>query len=674
MIDWALRAALQDVVSIIVQPWGDEERAGPGPTLAARYNPPLDPMSLIQAADLRKAYGAQDVLQGISLDLPQQARVALVGPNGIGKSTLLRILAGIEAPDDGRVKRAKRATIGYLPQELREDEDSRTLERSLWQATLEAFAELRQIEQELNELEAAMADPRRAAEAMAKYGPLQEEFERAGGYTYTAEVKRVLRGLGFSEAQFSQRLGALSGGERTRALLARLLLEDPELLILDEPTNHLDIAALEWLEGWLDAWPGAALMVSHDRYFLDRTVDVIWELSERGLETYRGNYSEYAEQRRLRRARHAELYQRQQERVAKEREFIRRNLAGQNTRQAQGRRKRLERFLEQEALSAPSQEREVAIQLDTDRRSGDIVFRARGLTVGRGGETFFSVPDLIVRRAERIAVVGPNGVGKTTLLKTVAGDLPTLAGTVKLGANVQVGYFAQAHEGLQPGHSVLRSMLEADEDMKISTARSWLARFLFRGDDVEKPVADLSGGERGRLALARLARQGANLLLLDEPTTHLDHASQEALQQALSDFPGTIVFISHDRYLIEALATQIWGIRPDDEELQVVVGGYEAYRAAQPEAEEISEDSGGRTERQSPNRDEGPAIARRLERVEDQVEELENSLEKLAREIERSGADVERVRALGEEYAELEAALQERLAEWERLSQAGGRA
>ncbi len=674
MTDWALRAALQDVVSIIVHPWGrNAEKKGGTPAAPAGYNPPLDPMSLLKAADLHKAYGAHDVLQGVSLDLPQQARIALVGPNGIGKSTLLRILAGNEGPDDGQVQRAKRATIGYLPQELRQGEDRARLERSLWDATLDAFEDLRQIEQELNDLESAMADPRRAAEAMAEYGPLQEEFERAGGYTYAAETKRVLRGLGFSEPQFSQSLATLSGGERTRALLARLLLEDPELLILDEPTNHLDIAALEWLEAWLDGWPGAALIVSHDRYFLDRTVGTVWELTENGLETYRGNYSAYAEQRRMRRERQADLYGRQQEHVAREREFIRRNIAGQNTRQAQGRRKRLERFLEQDAMSAPSEEREVSIQLDTERRSGDIVLRARGLSVGRGGDTFFTVPDLIVRRGERVAVVGPNGVGKTTLLKTLTGALPAMDGDVQLGANVQIGYFAQAHGGLQSDHSVLESMLEADEDMKISAARSWLARFLFRGEDVEKSVAGLSGGERGRLALARLSRQGANLLLLDEPTTHLDHASQEALQQALSEFPGTIVFISHDRYLIDALATQIWGVRPNNEEMQVVIGSYEAYRAAQPQIEEMSQpaDAEPKPDRRPPKREEGSTIPQRLEVIENRVEELENSLEKLAWEIERSGSDLERVRALGEQYAGLESELQDLLAEWERLSELG---
>ncbi|MDX1600553.1 MAG: ABC-F family ATP-binding cassette domain-containing protein, partial [Anaerolineales bacterium] len=593
-------------------------------------------------------------------------------PNGIGKTTLLRLLANLESPDGGRVHRTKRMTFGYLPQEVKAWDRGQPLDQSLWEAAMEAFAELREIEAELQELENAMAEPRRAAQAMAKYGPLQEQFERAGGYSYPAETERVLRGLGFNKDDFTRPLRELSGGERTRALLARLLLEDPDLLILDEPTNHLDLEAIEWLEEWLDKWPGAALIVSHDRYFLDRTVENVWELTARGLETYSGNYSAYVEQREMRRARRADIHAKQQKHIAKEREYIRRNIAGQNTRQAQGRRKRLKRFLEEEAVSAPEQRRKVSLAFEADDRAGELVLRCEGLQIGRGGESYFTVPDLLVRRGDRVAIIGPNGAGKTTLLKTVVGDISPIAGSVELGANVQPGYFAQAHEGLEPEHSVLESLLAADESLKISEARSLLGRYLFRGDDVEKSVASLSGGERGRLALARLAQQGANLLLLDEPTTHLDLASQEILEAALTEFPGTILFISHDRYLIDSLATHIWAVGPDRPELDVFRGGYEAWREAQRvrESEPQDEATAGREKGSTSIPRTGPSRARRMQRLEDEIEDLEEKLEALATDIETAGGNLARVRTLGEEYAQLERTLRAKLTEWERLAQA----
>lgn len=670
MTDWALRTALQDVVSIIVQPW--LRPSAPVSSLTTVYNSRLDPMALLQAKDLRKAYGAQDVLQGVSLDIPQQARIALVGPNGIGKTTLLRLLAGLESPDGGRVHRAKRMTFGYLPQEVEAWDSGRPLDQSLWDAAIEAFAELRETEAELQELERAMAEPRRAAKAMVKYGQLQEQFERAGGYSYPAETERILRGLGFSKDDFSRPLRELSGGERTRGMLARLLLEDPDLLILDEPTNHLDLEAIEWLEEWLGRWPGAALIVSHDRYFLDQTVEKIWELTAGGLEAYTGNYSAYVEQREMRRARQADIHAKQKKHIAKEREYIRRNIAGQNTRQAQGRRKRLKRFLEEEAVPAPEQRREVSLHFDAVRRAGDLVLRCENLEIGRDGESYFAVPDLIVRRADRVAIIGPNGAGKTTLLKTVVGDLPPVAGSVELGVNVQPGYFAQAHERLNPDHSVLQSLLTADDTLKISEARSLLGRYLFRADDVEKTVASLSGGERGRLALARLAQQGANLLLLDEPTTHLDLASQEILEAALEEFPGTILFISHDRYLIDSVATHIWAIVPDRTELDVFRGGYEAWREAQRVSESGAEEETkvDRERRTVAKTREGPSRARRLQRLEDEIEDIEEKLDRLATDIETAGGNVERVRSIGEEYARLERTLRAKLTEWERLAQA----
>jgi ATP-binding cassette subfamily F protein 3 len=671
MTDWALGSALQGVLAIIVQPLNGKARRAAHRPRPARYNRRLDPMSLIQASDLSKSYGAHDVFSGLSLSIPHQARIALVGPNGIGKSTLLRVLAGYERPDAGHIQRAKSLDIGYLPQEAQaSDRWSEEKQRSLQAICLDAFDHLQRMMEELARLEAAMADPRQAADALEDYGPIQERFEREGGYRYEAETLRVLRGLGFDDRQFDQPIGTLSGGERTRAYLARLLLEDPGLLILDEPTNHLDIDAIEWLETWLADWPGAALIVSHDRYFLDRTVDQVWELSPNELHSYRGNYTAYIEQRRMRRDRRAAIYQSQQEHIEREQEYIRRNIAGQNTRQAQGRRKRLERFLEDEAISAPESSREVSIAFGSQEQAGEVVLETEDLVVGRDGVRLFSVPDLKLRRGECAAIIGPNGAGKSTFLKTLIGELPPVGGRAELGHKVTLGYFAQAHEGLDPARTVLEAYLAStDSTIKISEARHQLARFLFRGDMVDRTVGDLSGGERGRLALARLARQGANLLLLDEPTNHLDLSSQEVLQAALVTFPGTILLVSHDRYLIDGLATQVWPVRPELGELQIVGGGYDGYLAARqardkpPKPEQPSE-----PEPQRQNHSAG-ATKRRLQETEERVEAIEQEMAFVAAEIERVGDDHERVRQLGDRYSALQSELDERLFEWEQLSQ-----
>jgi ATP-binding cassette subfamily F protein 3 len=666
MTDWALRTALQSMVAIIVQPWaGPVARRG----RVARYNPRLDPMSLLQASELEKAYGAQDVLQGISLAVPHQARIALVGPNGIGKSTLLRVLVGLDKPDGGRLQRARNLSIGYLPQEAHTGGRlQQLLDQSLWACALDAFQELRQTETRLNELEQQMADPGQAATALDSYGPLQETFERAGGYAYQAEAKRVLRGLGFGPEQFEQPLGLLSGGERTRALLGRLLLEDPDLLVLDEPTNHLDVEAIEWLEGWLREWPGAAIVVSHDRYFMDRTVDTIWELSVDGLESYRGNYSAYLTQRRERVERRVKIYEQQQEKINRERNYIQRNIAGQNTRQAQGRRTRLERFLAEESIDLPGERRSVGIQMDADNQSGLAVIRTKDLVVGRQRTAYLRVPDLVLQRGECAALLGPNGVGKSTLLKTLVGELPPVSGSLALGAGVQPAYFAQAHEGLAPSMTVLESLLQAAPNLRISQARDLLGRYLFSGADVEKVVGDLSGGERGRLALARLSTEGANLLLLDEPTNHLDIPAQEVLQAALAAYDGTILLVSHDRYLVDELATQIWVAEVQGQELEVLSGSYQDYlrlRAASEKEEPSPARGGPQAARQS---DKGPTTHLRLERIETQITDLEKKLAAMASEIEKAD-DHEKVRQLGLRYQSLEQELQAHLAEWERLTE-----
>jgi ATP-binding cassette subfamily F protein 3 len=630
-------------------------------------------MSVISASNLQKSYGAQDVFSGISLSVPQRARVALVGPNGIGKSTLLHLLVGLEKPDQGSVQRSRGLKIGFLPQEASYSSQTKAdLKSSLWEYSLGALSHLLKQEAELARLEQAMADPDKAESVLERYGRLQEAFELAGGYTYHAAVRRVLTGMSFTADEFERRLADLSGGERTRALLARILLEKPDLLVLDEPTNHLDIDAIEWLEGWLREYEGAAVIVSHDRYFLDNSIDRVWELSTHAITIYRGNYSAYVLQREERLELLHKQYESQQEHVRREEEFIRRNIAGQNTRQAQGRRKRLRRLLRDHSIDRPSSLRPVNIDFGKTRRSGDRVLETISLAVGFTDDDrpLFIAPDLVLMRGECAAVIGPNGAGKTTFLKMLIGEIEPLRGEVKLGASLKVGYFAQAHEGLDPDLTVLEEVLRTGTGLKISEARNLLGSYLFSGDDVDKPVAVLSGGERGRLALAKLTLQGANLLLLDEPTTHLDLPSQEILQEALADFPGTILLVSHDRYLIEALATQVWAISPQGREMNVHQGGYASYAAARRQAAATPS---------APSREVKPDSRRRLRKssrgkialveAETRIDTLEKQLAEVSLKLEQAGADVEAVSRLGEEYAQLETQLQDSLKAWEELAQ-----
>jgi ATP-binding cassette subfamily F protein 3 len=637
-------------------------------------------MSLLTASELSKAYGAQDVFRGVSLAVHERDRIALVGPNGVGKTTLLRLLAGLDTTDAGAVHRARGLSIGYLPQEvIFSTSKGSQLALSVWDNCLAAFGGLLKLEREMRDLEALMAAEGGSPSVLSRYGEVQEAFERQGGYTYRAELQRVLFGLGFDEPEFDRSLEGLSGGERTRAMLARLLLESPKILLLDEPTNHLDIQAIEWLESWLSDYAGAVLVVSHDRYFLDETVRQIWELTTNGIEVYRGNYSAYTQQREERMVRRQKEFQSQQEFIEREREYIRRNIAGQNTRQAQGRRKRLERFMRDDAIDVLRAGRTVRIDFEAGSRSGDRVIETHDLAVGYAdGEGYlFEIPDLLLLRGECAAIMGPNGAGKTTFLKTLMGELEPLRGEIKLGAGVQVGYFAQAHEDLDAGRSALEEILSASPGMPISEARGLLALFLFTGDDVYKRVESLSGGERGRLALAKLSQGGANLLLLDEPTNHLDLPSQEILQSALADFPGTILLVSHDRYLIEALGTQVWAISPNQKRLQVYGQGYSEYLAARAEGSGAKKPAVDRSSRGPglPSKTQGEGREKALEelhRLEVQITELERSMEDLADEMSSAGADVERVRRLGEQYTLHEKALASALTKWEALARQAG--
>ena len=650
-------------------------------------------MSLVSGTQLAKSYGPNDIFAGVNVAIPHGARMALVGPNGAGKTTLLRILAGLEEPSQGTVHRAKGVRIGYLPQEA-----ALYSEGTLWEEMLTAFADLRAREAELARLKAAMADPAQREAVMEKYGALQHQFELDGGYEYENKIKFVLHGLNFEPEDTHKPVEILSGGQKTRALLGRHLLDRPDLLILDEPTNHLDIHAVEWLETWLDEWGGSALIVSHDRYFMDQTVNAVWELQFGSLTEYHGNYSAYVTQRAERHARAKAEYEAQQAFIAKERDYIRRNIAGQNTKQARGRLRRLERLTRGPGVqlnapagdglvSRPPEARMLKLSMDTDLRSGDRVIETHDLAVGYPDDqkVLFRAPDVLLWREECAALVGPNGAGKTTFLKTLLGEIPPLEGRVKLGSSLKVGYFAQAHEGLDPERTVIEE-ITAVKYMPPGQARDYLAKFLFTGDDVFKKVAVLSGGERGRVALAKLALQGANLLLLDEPTNHLDIPSQEILEAVLADFPGTILLVSHDRYLIDALATQVWAV--DEGTLEVFQGSWSEYAAWREEREnpkpqlpnpksqsrEVQSPKSALPNPQSEIRNQKSAErkrAARLSELENTIAALEARLAEITRDLESAGADVARVTALGEEYAQVEAQLSARLEEWGRLAATG---
>jgi ATP-binding cassette subfamily F protein 3 len=672
-------------------------------------------MSLITANSLSKSFGAEDLFANVSFSVAKGARLALVGPNGIGKTTLLRILIGQEEPSSGTVTRVKSLRIGYLPQEADFE-----LKGSLWDVCLEPFADLIRMQEELEKLEVEMSDPAKREQALVRYGTLQHNFEQRGGYVYQVRIKQVLTGLGFDPADFEMSLDHLSGGQRTRAHLARLLLSNPDLLLLDEPTNHLDISAVEWLEGYLSQWEGAAVIVSHDRYFLDHACNALLEMAVSGAEYYRGNYTTYLSERENRWQHRFEVFESEQDKLLKEVEYIKKNISGQNTLQAKGKLKRLTRVvqaIEQVGMDAVTSsnwsqlgvgtttspfsveeaERRVralrppqritpdlGLHLRSTQRSGDLVIRTKNLKVGYPAEDglpenfLFSAPNIELRRLDCAALIGPNGAGKSTFLKMILGQLQPLAGEVVLGSSLHVGYFAQAHEGLDPEKTVLDEILAQSPGMLPYQGRDYLGKYLFSGDDAFKRVSMLSGGERGRLALAKLSLQDTNLLLLDEPTNHLDISSQEILQSVLDAYQGTILLVTHDRYLVDALATQIWEINPDESQMTVFNGTYSQMKeerekeASRLTAQQvIVSDSRisnleSRKTQNAKMKEERRKIAQ-LQELENSIAELEAKLANLSMQLESPFVKPAEAAKLGTEYERVQREMDEKLGEWEQM-------
>jgi len=664
-------------------------------------------MSFITVSSLTKSFGAMDLFTNISFTVAKGSRLALVGPNGVGKTTLLRIIVGADEASSGEVHRARGARIGYLPQEADFE-----MSGTLWDACLHVFSELIARQEELHRLEVQMADAAQAESVMLRYGKLQEEFERRGGYTYATRIKQVLTGLGFGEADYTLSLDHLSGGQRTRAYLARLLLSNPDLLLLDEPTNHLDIAAVEWLESYLAQWDGAAVVVSHDRYFLDKACNVILEMHPGAFELYHGNYSAYLHQRQERAERRQEIFESERDKLLKDMEYIKKNIAGQNVQQAKGKLRRLTRIvqaieqvgmdavlntnwsqLDVETTTSPfgveEAEKHVRalrspvrtlphlhLKLGSQKRSGELVIRTRDLQVGYPDKLLFRAPDIELRRTDCAALIGPNGAGKTTFLKTILGQTEPLAGEVILGASLNVGYFAQAHEGLNPNKTLIEEIDSIMPNWLPGQIRDYLGRYLFSGEDAYKKVSMLSGGERGRLALAKLALQDTNLLLLDEPTNHLDIPSQEVLEAVLDDYAGTILLVTHDRYLVDALATQIWEVNPDENQMTAFNGTYSQMKeerekeAARSAAQEIisTPRKGRLASRSAPttNREERRRLAQ-LQELENTITALEKDLANLSAQLESPLVSASEVVKISKEYERIQKEMDEKLGEWEEL-------
>jgi ATP-binding cassette subfamily F protein 3 len=622
-------------------------------------------MSILTAHHVSKSFGAHDVLSDITLSLAHGQRAALVGPNGAGKTTLLHILAGMDEPSGGAVHRARGQASGFLPQHADQELDEATTLHDLMRAV---FAHLDRLAQQMRELEVALADPAQHDAALEKYSKIAEQFEHAGGYTIETRIEQVLSGIGFDLSDLTKPVNILSGGQKTRALLARLILIDPDVLLLDEPTNHLDVSAVEWLEATLRDYRGGLILVSHDRYFIDAVADTVWDLQHGQIEAYRGNYTDYLLQRDDRREYQLKEYERQREFIAKEEDYIRRNIAGQNTRQAQGRRTRLERLKKSsDLIKRPETRKSMRFNLSTQPRSGDIVLRARNLLIGYPDDrkVLLACDQLFLYRNQRVAIWGPNGAGKSTFLKTVLGQLTPLGGDIELGASVRVGYYAQAHEMLDPNDTVINAILKV-QNMPVSKARGLLGSYLFSGDMIDKPITALSGGERGRVALAVLSLEGANVLLLDEPTNHLDLDSQEVLQDALADFDGTLLLVTHDRYLVDALATHVWAI--EDNRIVGYEGNYSEF-IAQREEVKFRADAEARTAAQSakgkgkvaPDKNEKQR-QKRIAELEAAIVDHETRLSELSRQLETAKPD--KVAALGSEYARLEHEMQALVDEW----------
>lgn len=632
-------------------------------------------MIILQANKIERSFAGEVLFDNISLQVDERDRIALVGKNGAGKSTLLKILVGEEEPTSGEINKKRDLSLSYLAQDSRFESSN-----TIYDEMLHVFDSLRKTEKSLRQMELAMGETTGAdlEKLMQDYDRLSEEFRQAGGFTYEADIRAILNGFKFDESMWQMKIEELSGGQNTRLALAKMLLEKPNLLVLDEPTNHLDIETIAWLENYLVNYSGALLIVSHDRYFLDKVATITLDLTKHSLDLYVGNYSSFVEQKEQKLLTEAKNYEKQQKEIAALEDFVNRNLVrASTTKRAQSRRKQLEKM---ERLDKPEAGTKSAhMTFHSDKTSGNVVLTVEEAAVGYDDQILSEPINLDIRKMNAVAIVGPNGIGKSTLIKSIVGQIPFIKGEARFGANVEVGYYDQTQSKLTPHNSVLDELWN---DFKLTPEveiRNRLGAFLFSGDDVKKTVGMLSGGERARLLLAKLSMENNNFLILDEPTNHLDIDSKEVLENALIDFDGTLLFVSHDRYFINRVATQV--LELSEEGSTLYLGDYdyylekkaelEALAAAQVEAVPVSsteEVTSNDYHLQKQNQKELRKITRRIEQLEAEMEELDQKIQDITKTM-HSTNDAEDLVQLQSDLDQLTVQQEAVMEEWAELSE-----
>lgn len=597
-------------------------------------------MIIAQGHQLAKQFGANPLFTNVNFSIENNARIGLVGPNGVGKTTLLKIMTGQEESSHGEFSVNKDIDLGYIAQENSLDET-----KTIWDEMLSVFDNLIAEGKKLENLQIKISDNPTDQELLKRYDQMQFAFEQKGGYTYETDIKSILNGFNFPKERWDHKIGALSGGEKTRLSFVKLLLKKPKLLLLDEPTNYLDLDTLDWLEGFLKNYDGAILTVSHDQYFLDHLASQIFELQHGQLTVFKGNYTQYLAQRQLRDRQQEAAYEKQQAEIKEKEEFIQKNLVrASTTKRAQSRRKQLEKM---ERIDPPKHQNKVKIHFESDRPSGKEVLIAKDLTIGYPDKTMVSDISFQVNKGDRVAIIGPNGIGKSTLLNTIMKKLSVKNGSIKYGASLDIGYYDQELQGLDYKKTVIDTIWDRHKSMPEKDVRSILASFLFTAKDIDKVVGQLSGGQRARLTLTVLALEHDNFLIMDEPTNHLDLDAKEVLEKALKDFDGTLLFVSHDRYFINQLANKIISVR--NGHAKIYEGNYEYYLAEKQKpinqveevATSIPEKPANENKLSYQEQKKLDSQKRKLQRKVDELEKQIDQLEQKANEIQEEMANPE---------------------------------
>lgn len=631
-------------------------------------------MIILQANKIERSFAGEVLFDNINLQVDERDRIALVGKNGAGKSTLLKILVGEEEPTSGEINKKKDISLSYLAQDSRFES-----ENTIYDEMLHVFDDLRRTEKQLRQMELEMGEKsgEDLNKLMSDYDRLSENFRQAGGFTYEADIRAILNGFKFDESMWQMKIAELSGGQNTRLALTKMLLEKPNLLVLDEPTNHLDIETIAWLENYLVNYSGALIIVSHDRYFLDKVATITLDLTKHSLDRYVGNYSRFVELKEQKLATEAKNYEKQQKEIAALEDFVNRNLVrASTTKRAQSRRKQLEKI---ERLDKPEAGKKSAnMTFQSEKTSGNVVLTVENVAVGYDGEVLSQPINLDLRKMNAVAIVGPNGIGKSTFIKSIVDQIPFIKGEKRFGANVEVGYYDQTQSKLTPSNTVLDELWN---DFKLTPEveiRNRLGAFLFSGDDVKKSVGMLSGGEKARLLLAKLSMENNNFLILDEPTNHLDIDSKEVLENALIDFDGTLLFVSHDRYFINRVATHVLELSENGSTLYL--GDYDYYvdKKAEMEVgltEETSTSNQAKEaspvndyQAQKESQKEVRKLMRQIESLEAEIEELESQSQAISEQMLETN-DADKLMELQAELDKISHRQEEAMLEWEELSE-----